>query len=190
MEIFDAMCNLVPFVQFRKREKHQWKSVNSSIVAGWGVLTLLKLQPKTCKFTKINIPRWAFFTFFKLYKWYQIAQHIAYFIFKVDLTQILLSRFPVNIFIHFTNLEVSGCFQQYFHLIACPDQMSIISFNFPVDKGRRLNVHKTFRRCHGRLLNVLCTFNLHSLCAVFLLRRHVLRLHSLISYYCLFSLFC
>ena len=26
--------------------------------------------------------------------------------------------------------------------------------------GRKLNVHKTFRRRPGRLLNVLCTFNL------------------------------
>ena len=33
--------------------------------------------------------------------------------------------------------------------------------SFPVDTGRKLNVHKTFRRCPGRLLNVLCTFNLH-----------------------------
>ena len=31
---------------------------------------------------------------------------------------------------------------------------------FPLDTGRKLNVHKTFRRCQGRLLNVLCTFNL------------------------------
>ena len=31
---------------------------------------------------------------------------------------------------------------------------------FPVDAGRTLNVHKTFRRRPGRLLNVLCTFNL------------------------------
>ena len=30
---------------------------------------------------------------------------------------------------------------------------------FPVDTGRKLNVHKTFRRRPGRLLNVLCTFN-------------------------------
>ena len=29
-----------------------------------------------------------------------------------------------------------------------------------VDKGRKLNVHKTLRRRPGRLLNVLCTFNL------------------------------
>ena len=30
----------------------------------------------------------------------------------------------------------------------------------PVDTGRKLNVHKTFRRRPGRLLNALCTFNL------------------------------
>ena len=30
----------------------------------------------------------------------------------------------------------------------------------PVDTGRKLNVHKTFRRRPGLLLNVLCTFNL------------------------------
>ena len=27
-------------------------------------------------------------------------------------------------------------------------------------KGRKFNVHKTFRRCPERLLSVLCTFNL------------------------------
>ena len=32
----------------------------------------------------------------------------------------------------------------------------------PVDTGRKLNVHKTFRRRPWRLLNVLCTFNLRS----------------------------
>ena len=32
--------------------------------------------------------------------------------------------------------------------------------NSPVDTGRKLNVHKTFRRRPGRLLNVLSTFNL------------------------------
>ena len=30
----------------------------------------------------------------------------------------------------------------------------------PVDTGRKLNVHKTFRRHPGSLLNVLYTFNL------------------------------
>ena len=31
---------------------------------------------------------------------------------------------------------------------------------FPVDTGRKLNVHKMFRRRPGRLLNVFCAFNL------------------------------
>ena len=34
------------------------------------------------------------------------------------------------------------------------------SGKLPVDTRRNLNVHKTFRRRPGRLLNVLCTFNL------------------------------
>ena len=31
-----------------------------------------------CLFTKINTPPWVFFTFFKSYKWYQIAKGITY----------------------------------------------------------------------------------------------------------------
>ena len=31
--------------------------------------------------------------------------------------------------------------------------------SLPVDTGRKLNTHKTFRKHTGRLLNVLCTFN-------------------------------
>ena len=30
----------------------------------------------------------------------------------------------------------------------------------PTDTGRKLNIHKTFRRRSGRLLNILCTFTL------------------------------
>ena len=33
----------------------------------------------------------------------------------------------------------------------------------PVDTGCKLNVHKTFRKRPGGLLNVLCTFNLRPL---------------------------
>ena len=32
----------------------------------------------------------------------------------------------------------------------------------PVDTGRKLNVHETFRRGSGGLLNALCPFNLRS----------------------------
>ena len=42
-----ALRDLVPFVQFKKREKHPCRSVN---------------------FSKTNTPPWVFFTFLKLYK--------------------------------------------------------------------------------------------------------------------------
>ena len=41
-------------------------------------------------------------------------------------------------------------------------KMKLMSVNYPVDTGRELNVHKAFRRRPGSLLNVLCTFNLHT----------------------------
>ena len=50
--ICDPLRDLVPFVQFKKREKHPWRSANT--------------------------PPWVFFRFLKLYKWYQIAQWITY----------------------------------------------------------------------------------------------------------------
>ena len=34
IQIFGALRDLVPFVQFKKREKHPWRSVNFSKVAG------------------------------------------------------------------------------------------------------------------------------------------------------------
>ena len=54
MEICDALRDLVPFDQFKKREKYSWRSVTFS--------------------KKVTLPHGVFFTFFKLYKWYQIAQ--------------------------------------------------------------------------------------------------------------------
>ena len=56
-EYCDALRDLVPFVQFKEREKSPWRSVAFSKV--------------------VNTPPWVFFTFFKLYKWYQIAQRIT-----------------------------------------------------------------------------------------------------------------
>ena len=62
----DVLRDLVPFVQFKKREKHPWRSVTFSKVAGLA-----------CNFTKSNTPPWVFFTFLKLCKWYQIAENIT-----------------------------------------------------------------------------------------------------------------
>ena len=41
--ICNALHDLVPFVQFKKREKNPWRSVNFSNVAGLKPATLLKL---------------------------------------------------------------------------------------------------------------------------------------------------
>ena len=40
----------------------------------------LSLQVSTSNFTKNNTPPWVLFTFLELYKWYQIAQSVSYYI--------------------------------------------------------------------------------------------------------------
>ena len=53
--ICDVLRDVVPFVQFKKREKHPWKSVTFSKVVGLA-----------CNFTKNDTSSGVFFTFFKL----------------------------------------------------------------------------------------------------------------------------
>ena len=68
-----------------------------------GVLILVKLKALACNFTKINTPPWVFFTFFKLYKWYQIAQRTAN---NVTVTtesyQELYKPFQTNVQLHYS----------------------------------------------------------------------------------------
>ena len=52
-QLCDALRNLVPFVKFKKREKHPWRSVTFSFNL-----------PAT--FLKGNNPPWAFFTVLEL----------------------------------------------------------------------------------------------------------------------------
>ena len=66
--VCDALSDLLPFTQF--------KTVKNT---HGGVLLLVKLHAKAWNFTKGNTPPWVFFTFFKLKKWYQIAQNITTF---------------------------------------------------------------------------------------------------------------
>ena len=53
--------------------------------------------------------------------------------------------------------KIFGSIRYYLDVYSKPSQKSRID---PVDTGRKLNVHKMFRRRPGRLLNVLCTFSL------------------------------
>ena len=63
----DALRDLVSFVKFKKREKYPWWIVAS-----------------TYNFTRSNTPSCVFFTFLKLYKWFQIDE-IASYIDEVEL---------------------------------------------------------------------------------------------------------
>ena len=56
----EALRDLVPFVQFKKPE-----------------LLLVKLQVKAWNFAESNTAAWVFFTFFKMYKFYHIAQSVS-----------------------------------------------------------------------------------------------------------------
>ena len=56
------------------------------------VLLLVKLQAEACNLSKSNTPPWVNFTFFKLYKWYQIAERITYL--DVDTKREMLKNHP------------------------------------------------------------------------------------------------
>ena len=64
--ICDTLYDLVPFVQFKKHEKHSWRSNTFTKIAGFS----LQLYKKYYSSMVVS-------TFFKLYKWYQIAQSVS-----------------------------------------------------------------------------------------------------------------
>ena len=56
-------------------EAYELKLLSSNIFAGFSC----RFQTSVCSFTKSKTRPWVFFTFLKLYKWYQIVQSITYF---------------------------------------------------------------------------------------------------------------
>ena len=61
------LYNTILFVEFKKRENTHGRA-----------LLFVKLQASACNFTKSKTLALVFFTFFKLYKWYQIVQRISH----------------------------------------------------------------------------------------------------------------
>ena len=59
-------------------------------------------------------------------------------------------------------IQVFTCFQDLFYYFLSGDKLglNIINCCIPLRHIRKLNVHKTFRRRPGRLLNVWCKFKL------------------------------
>ena len=56
-----------------------------------GVILLIKLQAKTCNFTKSINPPWVFLKFLTLYKWYQIVQSIIYVFHYIEFYDLFLT---------------------------------------------------------------------------------------------------
>ena len=77
-EIFYKKSVLKNFEKFAG--KHLLRSCGFLSVLVWLVLVwqVLVLSALTCNFTKSNTPPWVFFTFFKLYRWYQIVQSVTF----------------------------------------------------------------------------------------------------------------
>ena len=78
-------------IQKPKTDKTTWLYVMKNT---HGIVLLL-----ACNFTKSNTPSWVFFTFFKLYEWYQIAQGITYrlrFRYKHIYRSIYRNRLTIN----------------------------------------------------------------------------------------------
>ena len=64
--LFVMLCTIwYHLYNLKKRQKHSWRSDTSA-----------------CNLPKSITSSWVFFTFFKLCKWYQIAQGIAHFVFQ------------------------------------------------------------------------------------------------------------
>ena len=55
---------------------YHWSNLKNVKNTHGGVLLLVKFQTLVCNVTKSKTPRWVFFTFYKLYIMYQIAQII------------------------------------------------------------------------------------------------------------------
>ena len=79
---------------------------------------------------------------------------------RYQILAFMVHKFTYNFNIDFQN------FGQ--HVASLLGSIPVLTWSFPVDTGRKLNVHKTFRRGPGRLLNVLCTFNLRPVSSGFL----------------------
>ena len=73
--------SIIIFVMRCAISHHSYNLKNVKNTHG-GVLILVKLiklvKAKARNFTKINSPQWVFFTFFKLYEWYEMAQRIIF----------------------------------------------------------------------------------------------------------------
>ena len=123
-----------------------------------GVLILVKLQAGACNFTKINTPSWVFFRFFKLHKWYQIAQHTTHMNIQASNAQFSYSIFGFDVCAHISQitpyylklyfavgvfLQVPPIFQKHLFLEHLSTMASISS----IEKDSIATTRDSFKNC-------------------------------------------
>ena len=139
---------MVPFVQFKKRWKHSWRSATFSKIVDWNLQFYLKFSRfLNCK--NGTKSRKASHTFRNFINW------IALLTSDNSASWIVPLLNPQEEWRH---TILSSWITNY--------RDTIWKICAPADAGPKLNVHKTFRRCPGRLLNILCTLNLRPLSMV------------------------
>ena len=113
-----------------------------------GVLLSVKFQAKACDFTKSNTPPWVLFTFFKLCKWYQIAQSISHNIaeFKTMIIEMYLTLFYTCEFIVYNNSRNNESSKQIFGHFS----WYLVGRNFLKSKKKK---QKKTARCLGCILS-------------------------------------
>ena len=93
-----------------------------------------------CNFTKSNTPPWVFFTFFKLYKWYHMAQRTT----NND-AQRNLKLVPRNCPASLTSASVHLLFQTFFAFLtnsfATCRSMFLTAPNFPAAILTKVKIH-------------------------------------------------
>ena len=72
-----------------------------------------KTTMEECSFAKSSTPPWVFFTFFKLYKWYQFAQRITYLLYRMVDLKIFAKTHESNVMESF--FRNAGCLKSDSH---------------------------------------------------------------------------
>ena len=105
-----------------------------------GVLFLVTLQTKVCTFTKSNIP-----TFFKLCKWYQIAQSISHY-FQVVTLLIIRELTISNLIPHKSYFAMGNDLHDKGNGVRnlFNPRCRVLLFIFPLDKTLSVLLHRLY----------------------------------------------
>ena len=93
-----ALHSITKLLQRKLNKMNMWRLVRIVTIC------TAKLQAQACISTKSNNPPWVFFTFFKLHKWYQIAQGIT----RILTTNIVMLQFWLVWYLKYINQDCNA----------------------------------------------------------------------------------